>query len=349
MKAVTLCVAYAANFIFVAFAVPSTTETRLLGNMGQRRNMAVESSGAVSPSDGMKVNGSSGAEEHTSEATKPQLMRSKTAQPAAPQDPAGSCELPNGFAYEECGSGDLRACCAPEQQCISAKPKEGDELFACSASRKLVGSKAVKVVVTPLLMGIAFICVAAYMLIVGVRTTGLGEPMIWLLVTQVVLSLFLLFSPAWTFGFYTVVLGSFVHTAWKSNDLLWWVYRLALLLQVFHIIAIFGPFETFHVPFGGQSTFSNSDLANNAASLTGNVGVCSDYYGGYFTLLPIERGVENVNPNHTTFGYCTETWLGFVQATIVILGMLQAAIVFRTVHLFFSCRDASESNACAKN
>merc|ERR1712032_857658 len=112
--------------------------------------------------------------------------------------------------------------------------------------------------------------------------------------------------------------ASFVGTCWKSHDLVWWVYRSAWPLQFFQIIAIFGPFETFHVPFGGLSTFTNTNLANSAATLTGNVAACSAYYGGYFTLLNIEQGAENVNPNHTTFGYCIEGWLGFIQATVVI-------------------------------
>jgi hypothetical protein len=193
-------------------------------------------------------------------------------------------------------------------------------------------------------MGIAFIGIAAYMLVSwGIRANGLGEPMVWLLVTQVVLSLFLLFSPVWAFGFYSVLLASGVGTAWKSNDLVWWVYRLAWFLQIFQIVAIFGPFETFHVPFGGLSTFTNSNLYNSVATLAGSVATCSAYYGGYFTLLAIELGAEGVNPNHTTFGYCTEAWLGVVQTTVVILGILQTAIAFRTMHPFIGSRLASGS------
>lgn len=156
----------------------------------------------------------------------------------------------------------------------------------------------------------------------------------WLLVVQISLSFFLLFSPFWTFAFYSVLLAIFVGAAWRSSDFPWYIYRLAWILQIFQIIAIFGPLETFHVPFGGQSTFQNSNVQQAAGTFTGDEQACSTYYENYFDLLPIERVAENVNPNQMTFGYCVRAWLGIVQFSIAMLGLLQSGVVCLTARRF---------------
>lgn len=263
-----------------------------------------------------------------------------------PKDTKNSCELPNGFKYDECGTvSGSKVCCAPEQQCISAKPKDGDEQFVCSSARKLSGDKVIKIILLPVVLAIAALGVAAYIVKFNVK-----DRMTALFTLQIVLSVFLFFSPLWTLGLYTVLLASFVAGAWKSNnELIWWAGQVVFVLQVFHVIAIFGPFETFHVPFGSLSTYKDAGAFTNnvemmAGKFTSNVASCSAYYGGYFNLLPIERMAADVNPNQGTFGYCVEEWLGTVQFLCTILGVLQVASIFSTARKFLgSSVDAKET------
>jgi len=234
-----------------------------------------------------------------------------------------SCELENGFKYEECGTvSNAKVCCSPEEQCVSAKPWEGDEQFVCSTERQLSGSKVFKIVLLPVVLAITFLGVAGFLIKKFPKdlTTGLC-------IKQVILSVFLLFSPAWPLALYTVIINFFVASGVTTRGLAWWVYRLLFLLQIFHITAVFGPFETFHVPLGDLSTFTDSKVVE---SFSTSEAKCSTYYGGYFTLLPIELTIKDVNPNQKTFGYCLEEWLTTVQFFCAIVGVLQSIIAFRT-------------------
>jgi len=243
-----------------------------------------------------------------------------------------SCELENGFKYEECGTvNDAKVCCTPEQQCVNAKPWEGDEQFACSEARKLSGNKLVAILLCPVLLAITFLGVAGFMVMKFPRELNVG-----LCIKQVILSVFLLFSPAWPLAFYTVVLNFFVASAVTLKGVVWWALRLSFILQVFHIIAVFGPFPTFHVPFGSQSTYTDAGTVPSTSEAE-----CSAYYGEYFTLLPIELARKDVNPNQKTFGYCLEEWLTTVQFFCLVVGVLQCVIAFRTGQLLLNTTPAS--------
>jgi len=239
---------------------------------------------------------------------------------------ADSCELENGFKYEECGTMDkVKVCCSAETACVSAKPWEGDEKFECSEARMLSGNKLFKIVLLPVVLAITFLGVAGYMIKNFPKELNTG-----LCLKQVILSVFLLFSPSWTLGFWTVILNFLVASAVSTKGLAWWAYRLIFILQFFHIIAVFGPFDSFHVPFGNWSTYTNAKVVE---SFSTSEATCTGYYDNYFTLLPIELNVKDVNPNQTTFGYCFEEWLTTVQFLCVVVGVLQSVIAFRTGQL----------------
>jgi hypothetical protein len=242
--------------------------------------------------------------------------------------PNDQCELPNGFKFEVCGTGAEQKCCTPDQQCISATPKDGDEQFACSAERKLVGDKVIKIVILPVLFTVGSLSIIAFML----RRWGVKNVMTCLLVAQVAASTLLFFSPFWVLGFYSVLLAVFVGFTWTAKDLVWWVYRVAMFLQVFQVIAIFGPFETFHVPFSDLSYKAQSRYESAAAGM--GEAQCSSSYGGFFTFHSIELAAEGMDPTQTTFGYCVEGWLGFVQLCIIFLGLLQAGVIFYSAQRF---------------
>jgi len=247
-----------------------------------------------------------------------------------------SCELENGFKYEECGTMDkVKVCCSAETQCVSAKPWEGDEKFECSKERLLSGNKLVKIVLLPVVLAIMFLGVAGYMIKSFPKTPDMG-----LCLKQVILSVFLLFSPAWTLGFWTVILNFLVASAVNMKGLAWWAYRLLFFLQIFHIIAVFGPFDSFHVPFGDLSTYTDTK-ALETAPFWATEAMCTTYYDGYFTLLPIEWAVKDVNPNQKTFGYCLEEWLTTVHFLCMIVGVLQGVIAFRTGQLLLGTTSAA--------
>jgi hypothetical protein len=264
-----------------------------------------------------------------------------------------SCELENGFKFEECGTvNSQKVCCSPEQQCVSAQPFEGDEQFTCSADRSLTGNKVVKIVLIPVFLTITFLGFASYLAIQFKKDCKM-RPVLGLCIMQMIMSVFLLFSPLWVLGFYTVILNFLVANGVKSKGLAWWTYRLLFVLQFFHIIAIFGPFETFHVPFGGLSTYAStptqatSNLEHMAGALSADEAVCSAYYGKYFDLLSIELTKEDVNPNQKTFGYCVKGWLTFVHFMCVVVGLIQCFTVFLTGQLLLNSSSSAEKAADA--
>jgi len=253
----------------------------------------------------------------------------------APGLKADSCELENGFKYEECGTvNKAKVCCTPEQQCVNAKPWEGDEQFVCSSERQLSGNKLVKVVLLPVVLSLMFLGVAGYMVMKFPRELNTG-----LCIKQVILSVCLLYSPAWPLGLYTVILNFFVATAVTMKGLVWWALRLSFILQIFHIIAVFGPFPSFHVPFGSDSTYTDTTFAELFST---NEAECSVYYGGYFNLLPIELARKDVDPNQKTFGYCFQEWLTIVQFLCIVVGVLQSVIAFRTGQLLLNSTPTSD-------
>jgi nitrate reductase NapE component len=243
-----------------------------------------------------------------------------------------SCELVNGFKYEECGTmNNVKVCCDQEEQCVNAKPWEGDEQFVCSKNRKLSGNKVVKIVLLPIVLSITFLGAAGYLFrkfqVIQKKdlTTGLC-------IKQIILSVFLLYSPVWALGLYTVILNFLVASGVNTKGLAWWTYRLLFILQMFHIIAIFGPFETFHVPFGSLATYKDSYASNNLEAFVGSQteAGCSAYYGNYFNLENIELLRQNADPNQKTFGYCFQEWITTVQFFVIVVGVLQCVITFRT-------------------
>jgi hypothetical protein len=215
----------------------------------------------------------------------------------------------------------------------------------------LSGNKIVKIVLLPVVLSITFLGVAAFLFMKFPKDLLTG-----LCIKQVILSVFLLYSPMWVLGLYTVILNFLVASGATTKGLAWWSYRLVFILQVFHIIAIFGPFETFHVPFGSLSTYQGvattptNNLEAVAGALSDSEADCSMYYGNYFTFRGIELVRKDVDPAQTTFGYCYTEWLTTVQFLTIIVGVVQCVISFRTgQQLLLSTPTASGKKDDAEN
>jgi len=252
-----------------------------------------------------------------------------------------SCEMPNGYKKWDCGSGVNKQCCSLREKCINAKPKDADELFTCSPERMILGRKAVRMILLPLLGTSTVVGVVAYILKVNHR-----NKIRLLCVVQAVFSVPLFYSPLWEVGFYSTFLAAFVAYVvdWKGG--VWWVYQIAWIIQLFHLVAIFGPIESFHVPFLDLSVpGTKSNLADTIQLPEKNVELaCSEYYGRYFTVLPIEKQAEGANPDALVFGFCDLGWLATVQSFLVLEGMLIMATTVLSIPELMSARGKIEDS-----
>jgi len=107
-----------------------------------------------------------------------------------------------------------------------------------------------------------------------------------------------------------------------------WVYRLTWLLQLFHLIALFGPTEAFHVPLFGQSKVSQYSELIKGTPLTETT--CNTYYGDYFKVLDIEKKGKEADPDLLYNGLCTIEFLGFVHGMFIVQGILWMVLVLAT-------------------
>lgn len=231
-----------------------------------------------------------------------------------------NCEQPNGYKQAECGSGDKKVCCGIRETCVEVTTKDDGERWACSKERTLFGKKAVRVVIVPLFGLPVLIGAIVFMALrLDIKTNHVTK----LCAVQAFLVWPVFFAPLWEFGFYTIFISVFVAfvTTWKQG--VWWVYRLAWFLEVFHLVALFGPLESVHVPlFGIGGASSQSDLVETLQLPDTNTEqACSMYYGQYFSYLPIEHMAENF-PGLDFWGYCDMNWLGFVQSFLLLEGLV---------------------------
>merc|ERR1719321_2484574 len=103
--------------------------------------------------------------------------------PAVPADAGGSAAVTwspdpdkkspnctqktNYYEKSPCGIKDKSlTCCGTKQACIGPiKPKKGDDKYACSTLRAIDGPKAMKLVLIPLIFGIADILCIVFMIL----------------------------------------------------------------------------------------------------------------------------------------------------------------------------------------
>jgi hypothetical protein len=236
-----------------------------------------------------------------------------------------NCTQSNGYKYSVCGDGlkdALQKCCKAAEKCVQVKPFSGDDLTVCSDKRQLMDSKAVKIVIIPLFFMIVMVALIALLVV----KCDIKKPVTMLCTVAIFLSWPFLFSKYWTFGAYTMLLATMVAAAAASGEMdsacpkmPFWTYRVLFGLTIFQIVALLGPFESFHVPIFGQSkTASNLELIKNVYSQT----ACDVYYDNYFTILSIEKQAKEADPDEVYGGYCSKNWLATVQA----FGVLQAIV-----------------------
>jgi len=233
-----------------------------------------------------------------------------------------NCTQSTGYKYSVCGKG-LKAtqqlCCKAAQTCIQVKPFAGIDKVVCSEARTLTGTKAVKIVIVPLIFSLLDIALIAYL----VLRCNIKEPATMVAVAVLASAWPFLFSWKWTFGVYTMFLATMVACAAAPSvdcpKMPVWTNRLIWVLAVFQIIALFGPNEVFHVPlFQNSKTATNLEFINKMQ----NESECTKHFDNYFDILKIEKQAKQVNPDNVYFGYCTKEWLATVQSFGVVQSIL---------------------------
>jgi hypothetical protein len=240
-----------------------------------------------------------------------------------------NCTQSNGYKHAVCGSGlkdDQQLCCKEQEKCIQVKPFSGPDKVTCSEARQVTNTKALKIVIIPLFFLLADVGIIIYMVL---RCKAKESPITMLCVAAVGLSWPFLFSKHWAFGAYTAFLATMVAAAAApsidSRNMPFWTYRLVLALSIFHLIALLGPNEPFHVPlFGESKAAANSEMIKNIY----NEADCNTYYHSYFTVLDIEKEVKNVDPDEKYHSFCQKNWLATIQSFAIVQSLLWIAIIF---------------------
>jgi hypothetical protein len=231
-----------------------------------------------------------------------------------------NCKNSNDFQYERCGPTTLSLCCKTREKCVGpVKPKLGAEMYVCSKARQLSGQKAVYIVILPMFGMIMDIALVAFMV---VKLNIAKNHVTKVCVAAIVFSWPLYLSSMWATGFFSAFLALLVAFMSEAKGFPIWIYRLTLALVVFQVIAIFGPYETFHVLLYGQSKADiNTELIKNAYKPTAEAD-CNKFYADYFTVLKIEKQAKDADPDKKYFGLCTMEWLATVQTFCLFQGII---------------------------
>jgi len=239
---------------------------------------------------------------------------------------SASCEYPNGFQQRECGSrnatlGGTLQCCASTEACIEVEDIDGAIHGECSSARSLDGKKAVFIVLVPLIGFTASSLAAVYMVWhLKVKTSRVTQ----LCLAQLCLSWPLYLTRAWPMGFYAIFLSVLTAYCCLWKGAVGWLYRAVWIMQIFNVVAYFGAYEAFHVPFFGLSGSGGVTGSEGTADspIFTTQSMCTNYYGNYFTILSLERiTAKGADPSLTYYGLCSLGWLGFAQVMWVLQGL----------------------------
>jgi len=246
---------------------------------------------------------------------------------------ATACKQSNDFMYSKCdGQGTAFLCCTPDEACVVVDVKSGTTTVksnVCTKDRKLKGMRAVRVVWLPLIVLIAGFSALAIML----KFFGAKKPITLITVAIIAISWPLAISQLYSFYLWAVFLSFLVAFACSGMvDLApWYAFRILWLLQIFQVMAIFGDYETFHVPLWGNSGATAANMLGNTDQST-----CSTFYQNYFKVLPLEKTAINANPVAEYYGLCTMEWLAFVHCAVIFQGLIWMGAVVRSAPILLS-------------
>jgi len=232
----------------------------------------------------------------------------------------------NGFELAECGSGKTAICCHPTQEvCLSGKPKDGDEQFACSSNRALYGKRLVKVFIIPICaeLFLAFLFIHMFKI---VRPLKPKPPIGMLCIVQTILAMLVVLSPVWKFGLYSAFLGALVFHVVNGKDVPRWVSGAIITLQFFNVLAITGAIGTTNGVFIPLGVLAADNVPSWAAGVIDSVSAgaaCSAAYDNYFTLENVELAAEGADPKQGFHGLCIDNWIATVNTVVAVKMVVQ--------------------------
>jgi hypothetical protein len=245
---------------------------------------------------------------------------------------ATTCKQSNDFMYSKCaGQGTAFKCCTPDEACVVVDVKSGTTTVksnVCTKDRKLKGMRAVRVVVLPLFVLAAGFSTLAIML----KFFGAKKPITLITVAIIGISWPLALSQLYAFYLWAAFLSFLVAFACSGMvDAPWYAFRILWLLEIFQVIAIFGDYETFHIPLWGKSGATAANMLGNTDQAK-----CATFYQNYFKVLALEKTAINANPIAAYWGLCTMEWLSFVHCAVIFQGLIWMGAVVKTAPMLLS-------------
>jgi hypothetical protein len=267
------------------------------------------------------------------------------------------CKQSNDFKYTSCGEwGKNYYCCKTRQTCVGpVTPKTGNKLYVCSDNRQLSGQVFIKVVAIPMFFMLMDVFIIAYMVL---QLNFCGSPITKLAVAVIAFSWPLYLSSLWAHGCWAAILALLVAQMSKfvrggqaklakfdlsGTELPLWVYRLTWLLQLFHLVSIFGPTEAFHVPLLSYSKVSKYSELIKGDALKDKT--CDTYFGNYFKVEKIEKQAKGADPDLEYYGLCSIEFLGFIQALFIFQGMAWMMLLLTSTPTLLSAKSSESKDS----
>jgi hypothetical protein len=200
--------------------------------------------------------------------------------------------------------------------------------YECSETRKLIGMKFMKIVMIPFVFLVLFIVLVVIMI---VKLDVMGNHLTKCAIVLIFFSWPLLLSQIWYHAVWTAFLAVVVAFLSNCSGVPWWVYRLAWAMQIFQVVLLLGPTETFHVPIFNQSLAgSSTKLIHKAFGLStaGNEASCDTFYENYFKKLDVELSEIEANPDEKYYGLCAIGWLAYIQFCLLAQCIVLISMAF---------------------
>jgi len=182
-----------------------------------------------------------------------------------------------------------------------------------------------------------------------VKTVRSRPPLALLCMLQTLLAILVVFSPLYKFALYSAFVAVIVFYMMKvkGNKL---VLLTIIALQIFNLVATIGAYGTngTFVPIGLLSADNVKSWETGIIDYAG--AGCSAYYGNFFNVESVELLNEGADPLKKFAGYCSDTWLATVVATVAAKTVIQLFMLVISIQMLgnqMGGQEAEEMKAMA--
>jgi hypothetical protein len=172
------------------------------------------------------------------------------------------------------------------------------------------------------------------------------KPRPWLALlcmAQTLLAILVVFSPMWKFALYSAFVAVIVFYMMKVKGNKW-VLLAIIALQIFNLVATIGAYGTSgtFVPMGLLSADNVKSWETGVIDYAGSG--CSAYYGNFFNVESVELQNEGADPLVKFQGYCGDSWLATVVATVAAKAVIQLFMLVLSTQLLGNQLGGQESD-----